>query len=404
MDNNSALRGVKVLDFTWYGAGPIITRYLAGHGATVVRIESSTKLDRMRVTPPFKDNKRGVNRAPFFAVMNPGKYSITLNLKHQKGLELTKRLASWADIITENFTTGTMKRLGLDYDELKKVNPDVIMLSTTNQGQTGPHAGHPGFGVHLEALCGFIELTGWPDRAPVIHGGFNTDVITARFSTIALLAALDYRRRSGKGQYIDMSQYESGLFFLVPLLLDYSSNNRLTKRRGNRCEYAAPHGVYPCREEEWCAISVFTDDEWQSFCNALGNPGWVKKNNFNTLLSRKANEEELDRRIAKWSIKFSSGDLMVLLQSNGIRAGVVKNSRDIYIDPQLLHRNHWEELKHPEIGLHRYDKPSFRLSKTATNLKKPGPCLGEHTEYVCTNILGLSDLEFTEMLSQGVFD
>lgn len=371
----------------------------------MVRIESTTRLDRMRVTPPFKDNQRGINRAPFFAVMNPGKYGMTLNLKHPRGLEIAKQLVAWADIITENFTTGTMERLGLGYEGLRRIKPDIIMLSSTNQGRTGPHAGHPGFGVHLEALCGFIELTGWPGRAPVVHGGFNTDVITARFSTIALLAALDYRRRTGKGQYIDMSQYESGLSFLAPLLLDYAANGQVASRIGNRSPYAAPHGVYPCTgDEQWCAISVSTDAEWQGLCQAMGNPKWATDAKFDTFLGRKRNENELDRELALWTKGLTADELVTKLQSHGVAAGVVKNSRDIYFDPQLSYRNHWRELKHPEIGWHRYDQPGFRLSKTPGNLEMPGPCLGEHTEYICTNILGFTSEEFAELLSQGVFD
>jgi len=398
-----ALEGIKVADFTWYAAGPYVTRYLALQGAIVIRIESSTRIDRTRLNAPFKDDKVGVNRSGQFALFNPNKYSITLNLKDPRGLEIAKRLVVWSDVVAENFTAGTMEGFGLGYQELKKLKPEIIMLSSTNQGQTGPNAKQAGFGLQLEALSGFVHISGWPDRAPVIHGGINTDTVAARFGVVALLAALDYRRRTGKGQYIDLAQYEAGLYFLAPLLLDFDVNGRVASKTGNRCSFAAPHGVYPCKgDDRWCAITVFNDEEWQAICECMGHLEWVKEGKFTTLLGRKEKEDELDKLIAEWTSQFEAEKLAAMLQAKGVSAGVVKNAGDIYQDPQLAHRGQWKEIEHREIGNLKYDMPGYLLPKAPPQLDRPAPCLGEHNEYVCTQILGMEKKLVEQLAADGV--
>ena len=397
--------GTKIADFSWIGAGPWTIRYLAEHGAEVIHIESSTRPDLLRTTPPYKDNIPGINRSAYFAIYNDNKYGMTLNLNHPRGSEIARRIVIWADIVAESFGPGRMEEWGLGYEDLRKIKPDIIMYSTTQQGQTGPHAGHPGFGTQLVSLSGFTHLAGWPDREPVVTYGAYTDSIAPRFGAVALIAALDYRRRTGKGQHIDLSQYEAGIHFLAPLFLDYAAKGRIAQRSGNRSACAAPHGAYRCcGEDRWCAIAVSTDEEWRSFCQAIGDLPWSLDSKFTTLTGRKKNEEELDKLVEDWTINLTAEEVMEKLQRAGVPAGVVKNCQDIHLDPQLLHRHHFWELDHPEIGKHNYEAPAFRLSKAPCQLKMPAPCLGQHTEWVCTKILGMSDEEFVELLQEGVFE
>ena len=397
-----ALEGLKIADFTWYAAGPHTTRYFAIHGAMVVRIESEARLDATRANAPHRDGIPGPNRSGTFAHANTSKYGITLDLRHPRGIEVAKRLVAWSDVVVENFTPGTMEDMGLGYEDLVKIKPDLIMLSTSNQGQTGPQARRPGFGIHLEALSGFNYLIGWPDSEPVIMAGLATDMIAARFAASILLAALDFRRRTGNGQYIDLSQYQASLQFLAPPLLDFVVNGRIAQRVGNSSPCAAPHGVYPCLgEDRWCAIAVFSDQEWLAFCQALGNPVWSQEHRWATLEGRKENEEDLDHLVAETTTRFVAEELMGLLQTHGVSAAVVKNAADIYSDPQLKYRGHFIPVEHSEIGSYLAEATGYRLSRTPFEFK-PSPCLGEHNEHVYTQILGMSDEEFIGFLESGV--
>jgi len=399
------LEGIKVVDFTWAFVGPQTTKTLADCGAEVIRIESKTRPGFWRTRGPFKDNIPGLDRGIPFATFNTNKLSITLNLTKPEGLEVAKRLIARADIVVDNFAGGTMERMGMGYEELQKVKPDIIMISACMHGQTGPYAAHPGFGNQLTALCGFSHISGWPDREPVDIGAY-TDLVAPLFNIVAVGAALDYRRRTGKGQYLDMSEYESGLHLLGPTLLDYTVNGRVANRVGNRFPYAAPHNVYPCQgEEEFCAIAVFTDEEWQSLSKVMGNPAWTKDPKFSTFLARKENEEELDRRIEEWTVNYSSDELMSLLQAAGVPAGARRTGMDFQFDrdPQLKERQFYQELDHPVIEKHRVRRPTFTLSKVTYDMR-PAPLIGEHNEYVFNEILGMSDEEISQLVIDGVIE
>jgi len=399
------LEGIKVADFSWVVVGPVVTRCLADFGATVIRIESATTPDILRVSPPFKDNLSGLNRSAYFANYGANKYSLSLNLKHPKGPAVAKRLVAWADVVCESFTPGTMADLGLSYDNLKKIKPEIIMLSTCNLGQTGPLAQQPGFGTQLVSLAGLTHLSGWPDRLPAQPYGAYTDFIAPRFAIAGIVAALDYRRRTGRGQHLDVSQLETAIQFLAPVMLDYTVNGQEWIRSGNRCPQAAPHGVYPCcGEDRWCAIAVSNDQEWQVLCRTIGHTELEHDPRFDTLANRKQNEDELDEIIGLWTREHQAEEVMHLLQGAGVACGVVETGQDIHEDPQLSHRNHLQMLNHPEIGLHSYDTQSFQLSETPARLERPGPCLGEHNEYVCKDFLGMSDEEFLTLLNEGVFE
>jgi len=404
---SQALEGLKVGDFSWYIAGPSIPMWLAHHGAEVIRIESSTRPDEIRGIEPFKDGIPGINRSGCFANYNSNKYGITLNLNHPKGVEVARRIVAWADIVVENFTPGTMRRKwGLGYEGIRKIKADSIMVSTSPLGQTGPEAQQAGFGLELVSRGGFTQFVGWPDQEAVGIGGYPyTDTVTPPIAVIAIMAALEYRRRTGKGQYIDLSQHEVAVQHLAPALLDYTVNGREGGRIGNHHPYAAPHGVYRCQgDDRWCTIAVFTDDEWEAFCKVIGKPTWTGDPKFATLLARKENEEELDRLVEDWTVNFPPKEVMNKIQAAGVAAGVVQSGKDLIEDPQLKHRHHFWYLNHPEMGLCAYDGPPFKLSETPAELRMPAPCLGEHTEYVCTQILGMSDQEFIGLLTEGVFE
>lgn len=397
--------GIKVADFTRFGVGPLTTMYLAYYGATVVRIESRMRPDGLRTSPPFKDGKPGIDRSGYFAYFNANKYSIAINLREPKGIETARKLVAWADVVAENYAPGVMERLGLSYEDLKKIKPDIIMLRTSNQGITGPHARQPAFGHHLVGLCGFSHLTGWPDGEPQALGIAYTDILTPRLGAAALVLALDYHRKTGKGQLLDVSQLETSAQFLAPVILDFTVNGRVAKRAGNSCAYAAPHGVYPCLgTDRWCAISVFTDEEWYCFCRVIGNPPWTRHARFTTLSARKANEAELDRLVGEWTVKVPPEEVMRIMQAAGVPAGVVENAEDILQDPQLKQRQAIWMLEHKVIGTAVHPGETFHLSQTPAVPKMSAPCLGEHTEYVCKELLKMSDEEFDELLVTGIFE
>lgn len=402
-----ALEGIKVVEFAAFAAGPVVGKHLADQGATVVHIESRTRPDGFRAHyPPYKDNIHGLNRSGLFALCNNDKLDITLNLKKSpKATDLAKRIVAWSDVVIENFSPGTMKRLGLDYETLRKVKPDLIMLSSSNLGQSGPHANHAGFGSQLSSLAGFTHLTGYRDGPPQILYGPYIDYIAVAYGAVAIIAALDYREMTGKGNYIDTAQYETGLQFLAPLLLDYKINGKVANRNGNRDPAAAPHGAYPCKgENNWCVLSAFSEQEWQSLCAVMGHPAWTKESRFATRQARKEHEDELDEKIAAWTAGFTAREITAKLQAAGIRAGIVNTMRDLYSDPQLKHRDQWVELEHPEIGRMHYQRPPFILSKTAAGPERCDPLLGEHNAYFYQEVLAISKKEYQELVNEGVID
>jgi len=403
---NQALEGLKIVDFSWYIAGPSVTMWMAHHGAQVIRIESATRPDELRGIEPFKDGIPGMNRSGCYAEYNSNKYGLALNLKHPRALDVAKKLVAWADVAVENFTPGTMqKRWGLGYEGMRKINPKIILLSTSGMGQTGPDSQQAGFGLELLCRGGFTQFVGFPQDEKIGVGYPYSDTVSPPMAVITILAALDYRRRTGKGQYIDLSQHEVAVQHLGLAMLNYTANQDEGSRMGNHHPYTAPHSTYRCQgNDRWCAIAVFNDPEWQAFCKVLGNPAWTRDPRFATVLDRKANEDALDALIEQWTLNLSAEEVMNRLQAAGVSAGVVETSQDLIEDPQLEARHHFWYLDHPEMGKCAYDGPPFRLSETPAELTMPAPCIGEHTEYVCSSLLGLPDEEFVSLLSDGVFE
>jgi len=381
--------GINVVEFAAIAAGPVIGKHLADHGARVVHVESYERPDGFRQNyPPYKDNKPGLNRSGAFGICNNNKYGVTINLKAKEGVDLAKELIQWADIVIENFTPGTLKKLGLGYEEMKEVNPNIILLSTCNQGQTGPHALHPGFGSHLSSLCGFTYMTGYPDRFPCILYGPYVDHIGVGYGVIAAVAALEHRRRTGEGQFIDLAQYEAGVQFMIPALLEYSINHRVVERDGNRHSFAAPHNTYPCKgDDRWCVISVFNDEEWKALCKCMGRDELISDPRFKTIPARKEHEDEVDREVGKWTSRLTAEEVFKKLQDNGVKAGIVQTIADLFADPQLKHRGFWAPVDHPEVGRCHAEGPPFAFSKTPFKIDRPAPMIGEHNELVFKTFL-----------------
>lgn len=399
-----ALAGIRVIDFSWVLAGPGLTRYLADYGAEVIKVESSIHPDLIRTTPPYRDDKPGLSRSAFWANYNCNKYSAGINIDHPKGREVVKRLIAHADVVVENFKPGTMAQWGLGYQDLLKVKPDIIMVSISLFGQHGPYKNRFGMGTFAEGMSGLLNLFGWPDRGPSYFQNVVGDALVPFFGVTSLLAALGLRKRTGQGQWLDLNQLDVVTYLMGPLLLDSAINGREASRCGNYSPGSSPHAVYPCSGvDRWCAVSVTSDEEWRNLCAAMGDPHWSHDPKFATFAGRKANADELDGLIAAWTVQFSPGELMELLQKKGIAAGAVLAGEGIYADPQLKHREAVWYMDHPELGRIGYYTAPFRLSATPAEPRMPPPRLGEHTEYVCTEIIKMSREEFIQLQGEGVF-
>jgi len=398
--------GLKILAFAWAVVGPLTTKFFADHGATVIRIETSYRPCTMRSSAPYKDNKPGLNRGGYFTYYNANILSFALNMNHPRAPEITRKLVAWSDVFFENYTPGVIEKWGLDYENLKKMKPDIIMLRQSGYGSWGPYKNLPAFGMVLVPIAGLPNFIGWPGKEPLPVGvSAYTDCISPRFASAALIAALDHRNKTGKGQLIDVSQFEAAISFILPGLLEYVATGEEPERIGNSSPYAAPHGVYPCRgDDRWCAIAVTTEEEWQKFCREIGRPELIKDPRFNSLANRKKNEEALNKLVGEWTIKQTPEDVMTRLQKVGAAAGVVQNAADTYKDPQLRQRNIYWPMQHAEMGEFTHLGESFMLSKTPAQAYSSSPLLGEHTEQVCTEMLGMSDEEFVSLMQEGLFE
>lgn len=397
------LQGLKVVDFTWAIAGPFTARYLADNGATVVKVESVRRVDAMRTFQPYKDRKPGINRSAVYAAMNSSKLSLGLNMSLPEAREIAKKLIAWADVLVENFAPDAMSNWGLSYDDIVKFNKDLVMISMSSMGATGPLAHYHGLGFHIQGFAGFCNITGFPDRSPFGAVAY-TDFIGPPLAISALMGALDHRRRTGAGQHIDMAQVEAGIHFLGPAVLDYSVNGRDTQRKGNQSTYASPHNAYPCAgDDRWCVIAVFTDSQWRALADIVGDEA-LSDARFNTVSARLDRRDEIDARLKEWTIQRSPNQVMELLQEAGVPAGIVSDGADLAEDKQLAARKFFKRFEHIEIGdyITRRQTPVIS-SATDTDPHSPAPILGQHTEHVLTEILNIPDEEWLPLMEKGVF-
>ncbi|MEU6641946.1 CoA transferase [Saccharomonospora sp. NPDC046836] len=398
--NTHALSGIRIADFSWVGAGSFTTKLLADHGADVIKIESSHKVDGLRLAPPFSGGEPGHNRSGYFADRNSSKRSITVNLKSAEGREVARSLIRASDVVVNNFTPGVMDRFGLGWADVRQFKPDIVYLAMSMQGATGPSSAELGYGMTIGALVGLQHLTGLADDEPVGTGTNYPDHIpNPGHAAFAVLAALRHRRRTGEGQYIDLAQTEPTIALLGTALLQAETTGIDPVRNGNHHARHAPHNVYPCTgDDEWVALAVTDDRQWEALADLLGierRPEWTHET------GRKAAEQDLDTAIRDRTIHWEAEQLAERARAAGVAAGKVNNARDLLADPQLAHRDHWIRLRHPEMGSTVYSAPAFRLSKTPGELSRPAPCLGQHTQEVCESVLHLTPEETQRLRDSG---
>lgn len=420
------LSGVRVADFSWFGAGPIAGQVLANLGAEVIRVESEAHLDGLRKAQPTPPGKEGPNVSGYYNNFNAGKRSFTLNLRQAGARQVALDLLVKCDVLLENYTPRVFEKFGLTYEDVQAVNPAIIYVNVPMQGSWGPHRDFLGFGAVLAPLTGFTYLAGWPDRPPIGVGTNYPDyVVNPGHTVIAILAALRYRAQTGKGQRVELAQMESTISALGPAVMEYATNGVIPQRAGNRVPFAAPHGVFPCRsrpsranpparavatgqtapteEERWLTIAVGSDAEWEGLKDAAGRPAWADEARFDTLLGRKAHEDDLEARLAEWTATMVAEEAMTLLQAKGVPAGVVQTAEDVLEhDQHLQARGYYVYLDHPDAGRTAYDGPQFRLSESPARLHGPAPLLGEHNDYVLREVLGYDDERIAELLVEGV--
>jgi crotonobetainyl-CoA:carnitine CoA-transferase CaiB-like acyl-CoA transferase len=402
MPNDLPLKDVKICDFMWVMAGPASTRILADYGATVVRIESPTRVDTARTLQPYHGNQFGPDTSGLFANCNAGKFGISLDLGNPAARKVVYDLVRWADVVTESFSPKAMRAWGFDYDSLRKVNPSLIMLSSCLMGQTGPLAKIAGFGNMAAAIAGFTNLTGWPDRPPAGVFGAYTDYVAPRFTAVAILAALDHRRRTGQGQYIDQSQAECAIHFLGPAILDYTVNGRVEERVGNSDAAFAPHGVYPAAgDDQWVAIVCRDDDDWRRLCAAMENENLARDSRYAAAAGRLDHRDAIDASIAAWSGKLDRAAIESRLQLHGVPAHQVQDSADAYRDPQFVHRGHFVALDHPSLGKFTVEGPRAKLSRTPAAVRRAAPSLGQDNQHVLESILGYDETQISELVASG---
>ncbi len=401
--NDLPFAGITVVDFSWVGVGPISTKYLADHGARVIRIESVMRPDVLRGGAPFKDMEPGIDRSQFYGDFNTSKQSIALDMKNPDAIDIARRLIEKADIVVESFAPGAIARMGLGYDDITAINPQVIMVSTCLMGQTGPAAQMAGYGYHAGAIAGFYEITGWQDVGPSGPWVAYTDTIAPRFISTLLAAAIDHRRRTGEGCYFDVAQIETALHFLGPELMDLQLNGVLATRDGNRSRYFAPQGGYLCTEEDrWCAIAVDTEAQWTHLCEVMGTPELAQR--FSSHAERLAAHDEIDDLISAWTINLDAYEVMEKLQARGVPAGVVQRSRDLLQDPQNKHREFYRYMEHPVMGEIPYTGHQYRISGYDNGPRSPAPMLGQHSYDVLSEVLEFSDEEIAAAYASGAIN
>jgi benzylsuccinate CoA-transferase BbsF subunit len=409
------LLGIRVADFTWVWAGPYCTLQLAHMGAEVIRIETKTRPCVTRMLPPWPNGIfDGLNKSGYFNQYNQGKKSLSLNFKHDEAREIAWRLIKSSDVVVNNFAAGVMDKMGFGYEEIKKVKPDIIMISLSGYGDTGPYREYVAYGPAQVPLSGLSSLTGYKGFPPM-HAGFSyADPNAGIHGAFAILTALIHRHKTGEGQFIDMSQWECAMDLLAEGILEYTFNGREPERCGNRDPFMAPHGIFKCQDlpekvmdmtiDQWVSIACATDDEWARLVRAIGRPELAGDPRFKTLAARKKNEDEAEAIITQWTSTRRVAYVVELLQSAGVAATACADNKYLTEDPNLNARGYFVELKHPEVGVMRHCGIPWRMSGTPCEVKAPAPCLGQHTDELLTGMFGYSAAEVAALRNKGALD
>ena len=398
-----ALAGVRITDFSWAMAGPYATELLALMGAEVIRVESMRQLDVTRTQPhPITKRPFEPNQAYYFMDVNLNKLGIRLDLSQPQAVELAKSLVEVSDVVVESFRPGVMTRMGLSYEVLRKIKPDLVMLSTSAAGSSGPESQYAGYAPLFSAVAGLGDLTGYAGGAPT-EMRMTIDTMNAFANAFAVLAALSYCRRTGKGQYIDASSVEGVACVIGDSLMDFTMNGRVQTRVGNCDEVMAPHNCYRCLgEDRWISIAVATDEEWQALCRAMDKPGLVEDERFNNALVRWQNQDELDIIIEQWTKNYDPYEIMHRLQAVGVAAVPSFDGQDMFTDPHLNERQAFQIVEHPGVGSCVMLSPPWQLSATPARITRHAPLLGEHNGYVFGELLGMSTAEIAKLEAERI--
>jgi len=382
------LEGIRILEITTAWVGPGSAGMLASMGAEVIKLENPAMPDFWRRVPPFAEGKQGVNRSGAFALLNRGKKDCLLDLKTIEGVDTAKRLAKISDMVITNFSPRVMNSLGLDYDVLREVKPDIIMVYATGYGLNGPDKTRVAFGPVLEAYSGLSCMIGYPDSPAYLCGTSITDHVGAVTSAFAAMAALHHRDTTGEGQLVDLSETESALACMADAVMEYTMTGRNPRPHGNSDEIMAPHNCYRCRgDDNWIAIAAGSDEEWKNLCQAMGRAELVEDERFQDGFLRWKNQGSLDKIIAEWARDQDHIEAMKKLQEAGVAAGPVYSGEELYRDPQLRAREYFVEHEHPEVGRRELPGVLFKLSKTPGRIGGSDPLLGEHTDWVLKELL-----------------
>jgi crotonobetainyl-CoA:carnitine CoA-transferase CaiB-like acyl-CoA transferase len=395
------LEGLKVLTFMWAMAGPAAARVLADYGAEVIRVESVNKIDAARTLQPFRDDVADPEGSGLWNNMNAGMSGLALDLSKPGAVDVVWDLIDQVDVVMESFSPRAMAAWGLDYASIRARRPDIIMASSCLMGQTGPLNLLAGFGTMAAAISGFFYPVGWPDRAPSGPFGAYTDYTSPRWLVAAVMAALEHRRTTGEGQYIDLSQAEAALHLLSPALLEWTVNGRVWERAGNADRVFAPHGVYrTAGADRWIAIACTGDDAWSELAALIGRGdlGGLP------VAERHARRDELDKLISAWTADLDGAELMALLQRHRVPAHIVANSPEFAADPQIMHRGHFVEVEHAKQGTTVVEASRFRLSRTPATFERGGPTFGEHTFDILTGLLGYDGDRIAELAAAELLE
>ncbi len=387
------LSGIRVLDFTWAWAGPFCTMQLAHLGAEVIRVETTARPACVtRLIPPFADDVPGPNRAGYFNQYNQGKRAITLNLTKPEAIEIAHALVKHVDLVVDNYAAGVMDKLGLGYDKLRGIKPDIIMASLSGYVQTGPYKGFVGYGPPASAAAGMFFGTGYEGGDPGEIGVSYPDPNAGIFGAFAIMAALAHRALTGEGQYIDQSQLETALVLMPEGLLQYDLAQREPERHGNHDVVMAPHNCYKAAgdDEKWVSIAIGTEAEWHSLCGAIGQPQLAADPRFKTAALRKQNEAALDQIITAWTSPRDRWDSTRILQGASVAAFPSMGNKDLAEDPHLAERGYLVQLDHPEVGKRIHAGIPWKMSGTPCAVRKPAPLRGADTEEVLKSLLGFT--------------
>lgn len=397
------LTGVRIADFTWVWAGPFATLQLAHLGAEVIRVESQNRICVTRRIPPFAEGQGGINRSGYYNQFNQGKLSLSLNFKQPEAIDIAKRLVAVSDVVSENFASGVMDKLGLGYDVLKQIKPDIIMISMSGYGAVGPESSYVSYGPAQAPLSGLSSLTGFPDFPPM-HVGFSYgDPNGGLHGAFAILAALMHRARTGEGQYIDMSQLETSIALLGEGVMEYAMNGVQSPRIGNRDPYLSPHGMFRCQGDDcWMSIVVASDEEWRRLSSVLGHPEWGMDQRFATLAARKQHEDELEKLVTNWTATQSTEEATRKLQAAGIAAFPALTNKELAEDQHLQSRGFFVEQAHPEVGVRRHAGLPWVFSDTPCRVRTPAPCLGQDTDDVMHRVLGYASEDISALKARNV--